>query len=166
MAEKNYITPDGYKRLVDELTELATVERPKVVREVSDAAAEGDRSENAAYIYGKRRLREIDRRMGFLQRRLEHVQVVKAEEQQKDKVRFGAFVTIEDEEGAERVFQIVGVDEVDAKNGRISWKSPVGRALLGKQVDDEVRVRWDAGERELVVVDIAYEPPKKKGKRK
>ena len=166
MAEKNYITPDGYKRLVDELTELATVERPKVVREVSDAAAEGDRSENAAYIYGKRRLREIDRRMGFLQLRLEHVQVVKAEEQQKDKVRFGAFVTIEDEEGDERVFQIVGVDEVDAKHGKISWKSPVGRALLGKQVDDEVRVRWDAGERELVVVDIAYEAPKKKAKRK
>ncbi|HXU70151.1 MAG TPA: transcription elongation factor GreB [Polyangia bacterium] len=157
MAEKNYITPDGYKRLVDELTELATVERPKVVREVSDAAAEGDRSENAAYIYGKRRLREIDRRMGFLQRRLEHMQVVKAEEQQKDRVRFGAFVTIEDEQGEERVYQIVGVDEVDAKRGKISWKSPVGRALLGKQVDDEVKVRWDAGERELVIVDIRYE---------
>jgi len=166
MAEKNYITPDGYKKLVDELTELATVERPKVVREVSDAAAEGDRSENAAYIYGKRRLREIDRRMGFLQRRLEHVQVVKAEEQQKDKVRFGAYVTIEDEEGEERVFHIVGVDEVDAKNGQISWKSPVGRALLGKKVDDEVRVRWDAGERELIVVDITYDAPKKKAKRK
>ncbi len=167
MAEKNYITPDGYKRLVDELTELATVERPKVVREVSDAAAEGDRSENAAYIYGKRRLREIDRRMGFLQRRLEHVQVVKAEEQQKGVVRFGAFVTVEDEEGEERVFHIVGVDEVDAKHGKISWKSPVGRALLGKKVDDEVRVRWDAGERELIVVDIAYEAPKPrpKGKR-
>jgi transcription elongation factor GreB len=168
MAEKNYITPDGYKKLVDELTELATVERPKVVREVSDAAAEGDRSENAAYIYGKRRLREIDRRMGFLQRRLEHVQVVKAEEQKKDKVRFGAFVTIEDEQGEERVFQIVGVDEVDAKNGRISWKSPVGRALLGKQIDDDVRVRWDQGERELTVVDIQYDAPKpkpKKGKR-
>ncbi len=162
MAEKNYITPDGYKRLVDELTELATVERPKVVREVSDAAAEGDRSENAAYIYGKRRLREIDRRMGFLQRRLEHVQVVKPEqqdEQQKDRVRFGAFVTIEDEEGAERVYQIVGVDEVDAARGRISWNSPVGRSLLGKQIDDEVKVRWDAGERELVIVDIRYEAP-------
>jgi transcription elongation factor GreB len=171
MAEKNYITPDGYKKLVDELTELATVERPKVVREVSDAAAEGDRSENAAYIYGKRRLREIDRRMGFLQRRLEHVQVVKAEEQKKDKVRFGAFVTIEDEEGEERVFHIVGVDEVDAKNGKISWKSPVGRALLGKQIDDDVRVRWDLGERELTIVDIAYDAPAgkappKKGKRK
>jgi transcription elongation factor GreB len=159
MAEKNYITPDGYKRLVDELTELATVERPKVVREVSDAAAEGDRSENAAYIYGKRRLREIDRRMGFLQRRLEHVQVVKAEEQQQDRVRFGAFVKIEDEEGAERVYQIVGVDEVDAGRGRISWKSPVGRALLGKQIDDEVKVRWDAGQRELVIVDIHYDAP-------
>lgn len=165
MAEKNYITPDGYKRLVDELTELATVERPKVVREVSDAAAEGDRSENAAYIYGKRRLREIDRRMGFLQRRLEHVQVVKSDEQQKGVVRFGAFVTVEDEDGDERVFHIVGVDEVDAKKGDISWKSPVGRALLGKKVDDEVRVRWDAGERELVVVDISYEAPKSKRKK-
>jgi transcription elongation factor GreB len=168
MAEKNYITPDGYKKLVDELTELATVERPKVVREVSDAAAEGDRSENAAYIYGKRRLREIDRRMGFLQRRLERVQIVKTEEQQKDKVRFGAWVTIEDEQGDERVYQIVGVDEVDAGRGRISWKSPVGRALLGKQIDDEVRVRWDQGERELTIVDIRYEAPqpKKKAKRK
>jgi transcription elongation factor GreB len=164
MAEKNYITPEGYKRLVDELTELATVERPKVVREVSDAAAEGDRSENAAYIYGKRRLREIDRRMGFLQRRLEHVQVVKSEEQQKDRVRFGAWVTVEDEEGEERVWHIVGVDEVDAKGGHISWKSPVGRALLGKHVDDEVKVRWDAGERELVVVGISYEPPAPKKK--
>jgi transcription elongation factor GreB len=168
MAEKNYITPEGYKRLVDELTELATVERPKVVREVSDAAAEGDRSENAAYIYGKRRLREIDRRMGFLQRRLEHVQVVKSEEQQKDRVRFGAWVTVEDEEGEERVWRIVGVDEVDAKGGHISWKSPVGRALLGKHVDDEVKVRWDAPgktvERELVVLGISYEPPAPKKK--
>lgn len=167
MAEKNYITPDGYKRLVEELTELATVERPRVVREVSDAAAEGDRSENAAYIYGKRRLREIDRRMGFLQRRLEHVQVVKSEEQLKDRVRFGAFVTIEDEEGEEHVYQIVGVDEVEAKRGKISWKSPVGRALLGKKIDDEVRVKWHAGQRELTVVDITYEAPKpKKTKRK
>jgi transcription elongation factor GreB len=170
VAEKNYITPGGYKRLVDELTYLATVERPRVVREVSDAAAEGDRSENAAYIYGKRRLREIDRRMGFLQRRLENVQVVKPEqqdEQLKQSVRFGAFVTIEDEEGEEHVYQIVGVDEVEAKRGKISWKSPVGRALLGKKIDDEVRVKWHAGQRELTVVDITYEAPKpKKTKRK
>jgi transcription elongation factor GreB len=159
MAEKNYITPEGYKRLCEELTELATVERPRVVREVSDAAAEGDRSENAAYIYGKRRLREIDRRMGFLQRRLEHVQVVKAEEQRKDRVFFGAWVTIEDEQGEEQIYQIVGVDEVEAGRGRISWKSPVGRALLGKKVDDEVRVKWHAGQRELTVVDISYVAP-------
>jgi transcription elongation factor GreB len=166
MAEKNYITPDGYKRLVDELTQLATVERPNVVREVSDAAAEGDRSENAAYIYGKRRLREIDRRMGFLQRRLESIQVVKAEEQRKDRVFFGAFVTVEDEDGEEQVYQIVGVDEVEASAGKISWKSPVGRALLGKKIDDTVTVRWHAGEREVTVVDIAYEAPKKKAKPK
>jgi transcription elongation factor GreB len=162
MTEKNYITPDGYKRLVDELTELATVERPKVVREVSDAAAEGDRSENAAYIYGKRRLREIDRRMGFLQRRLEHVQVIKLEEQRKDRVFFGAWVEVEDDEGEAHVYQIVGVDEVEADKGRISWKSPVGRALIGKRVDDTVTVRWHAGERELTVTSIAYEPPGKK----
>ena len=159
MAEKNYITPAGYRRLVDELTELATVERPRVVREVSDAAAEGDRSENAAYIYGKRRLREIDRRMGFLQRRLESIQVVKPEEQRRDRVFFSAFVTVEDEEGEEHIYQIVGVDEVEAGAGRISWKSPVGRALLGKQVDDTFTVKWHAGERELTVVGIAYEPP-------
>jgi transcription elongation factor GreB len=166
MAEKNYITPTGYKKLVDELTELATVERPKVVREVSDAAAEGDRSENAAYIYGKRRLREIDRRMGFLQRRLESIQVVNADEQNKDRVRFGAFVTVADEEGEERCWQIVGVDEVDASAGRISWKSPVGRALLGKKIDDGVTVKWHAGQRELTVIDIAYEPPAKKKRKR
>jgi transcription elongation factor GreB len=165
MAEKNYITPDGYKKLCDELTELATIERPRVVREVSDAAAEGDRSENAAYIYGKRRLREIDRRMGFLQRRLEAVQVVKLEEQRKDRVFFGAWVEVEDEEGEAHVYQIVGVDEVEADKGRISWKSPVGRALIGKRVDDTVSVKWHAGERELVVVSISYASPKGKKKK-
>ncbi|MDB4966755.1 MAG: transcription elongation factor GreB [Myxococcales bacterium] len=159
MAEKNYITPGGYARLVEELTELATVERPRVVREVSDAAAEGDRSENAAYIYGKRRLREIDRRMGFLTRRLKHIQVVKPEEQRRDRVFFSAYVTVEDDEGEEHVYQIVGTDEVDAAAGRISWKSPVGRSLLGKELDDTVTVRWHAGQRELTVTAIAYEPP-------
>src|SRR5262245_21285158 len=159
MADKNYITRAGYQRIIDELNELATVERPKVVREVSDAAAEGDRSENAAYIYGKRRLREIDRRMGFLQRRLEDVQVVKLEEQRTDRVFFGAWVEVEDDEGEAHVYQIVGVDEVEAAKGRISWKSPVGRALIGKRMDDTVTVKWHAGERELTVVSIAYTPP-------
>jgi transcription elongation factor GreB len=156
VADKNYITRAGYKRLVDELTALATVERPRVVREVADAAAEGDRSENAAYIYGKRRLREIDRRMGFLQRRLKNIAVVDGDQQRRDRVFFGAQVTVEDEEGVERVYQIVGVDEVAADQGRISWKSPIGRALLGKKVDDSVTVRWHAGERELTIVKIAY----------
>jgi len=156
--EKNYITPTGYKRLVDELTHLATVERPKVVREVSDAAAEGDRSENAAYIYGKRRLREIDRRMGFLTRRLKIIHVVKSDEQRKDRVFFGATVEVEDEDsGEELTFQIVGVDEVDAGAGRISWQSPVGKALLGKKVDDSVTVKWHAGKRSLTVIDIRYD---------
>src|SRR5947209_19860311 len=158
VAEKNYITPEGYRRLVDELTELATVERPKVVREVSDAAAEGDRSENAAYIYGKRRLREIDRRMGFLTRRLKIIQVVKSDEQRKDRVFFGAFVEVEDEDTGEALtFQIVGVDEVNAGSGRISWQSPVGKALLGKKVDDSVKVKWHAGKRSLLIVDIRYD---------
>jgi transcription elongation factor GreB len=168
VSEKNYITPVGYKRLVDELTELATVERPKVVREVSDAAAEGDRSENAAYIYGKRRLREIDRRMGFLQRRLKDVQVVKPEpgEVRRDRVFFGCHVECEDDAGESVCYQIVGVDEVEADKGRISWKSPVGKALLGKKLDDTVTVRWHAGERELTIVAIDYDPPKPKPKPK
>jgi transcription elongation factor GreB len=166
MAEKNYITPDGYKKLVDELTELATIERPRVVREVSDAAAEGDRSENAAYIYGKRRLREIDRRLGFLKRRLEFVQVIKLEEQRTDRVFFGAWVEVEDDDGEAHVYQIVGVDEVDAARGRISWKSPIGHALIGKRIDDSVKVKWHAGQRELTVVGIRYTPPETKKKKK
>lgn len=158
MATKNYITPAGYQRLVDELTWLATVERPKVVREVSDAAAEGDRSENAAYIYGKRRLREIDRRMGFLQRRLKDVEVVRADEaRQPGRVYFGATVEVEGDEGEHETFRIVGVDEVDAAAGCISWQSPIGRALLGKRLDDTVTVRWHAGMRELTIVAVRYE---------
>ena len=161
MGEKNYITKAGWKRMVDELTHLASVERPKIVREVSDAAAEGDRSENAAYIYGKRRLREIDRRMGFLTRRLRDVVVVDEKERKTDRVYFGATVEVEDDEGETRRFRIVGVDEVDVGSGMISWQSPIGRALLGKRVDDTVTVRWSAGEtarqRELTIVEIEYE---------
>jgi len=160
MAEKNYITPAGYRRLVDELTELATVERPKVVREVSDAAAEGDRSENAAYIYGKKRLREIDRRMGFITRRLKHIAVVNPAEQRADRVFFGAIVQVEDEDsGDELTYQIVGVDEVEAGAGRISWQSPVGKALLGKKPDDSVTVKWHAGKRSLTILSIRYDRP-------
>ena len=158
VAAPNYITPSGYRRLVEELVFLATEERPKVVREVSDAAAEGDRSENAAYIYGKRRLREIDRRMRFLSVRLRDVQVVDARGRESDRVFFGAHVTIEDEDGEQSTYQIVGVDEVDVKAGRISWQSPVGRALLGKRLDDAISVSWHAGQREITIVEVDYDP--------
>jgi transcription elongation factor GreB len=158
---KNYITPLGWRVLIDELTELITVERPRVVREVSDAAAEGDRSENAAYIYGKRRLREIDRRAGFLQRRLALAEVVDGRKQSRARVFFGALVEIEDEAGETLHYQVVGVDEVEAKVGRVSWESPLGKALLGRKVGDSVRVQWHAGERELEIVSIDYrqDPP-------
>ncbi len=158
MAEKNYITRAGFKRLTDELNWLNNVERPRVTREVSDAAAEGDRSENAAYIYGKRRLREIDRRMGFLQRRIDNAEPVDIKSLKQDRVRFGATVEVEDDDGESAVYRIVGVDEVDAKAGKISWKSPVGHALLGKKLDDTVTVRIsDERTRELTIVDIRYE---------
>jgi transcription elongation factor GreB len=161
MAEKNYITRAGFKRLTDELNWLNSVERPRVTREVSEAAAEGDRSENAAYIYGKRRLREIDRRMGFLQRRIDNAEPVDVKSLKHDRVRFGATVEVEDDDGESAIYRIVGVDEVDAKAGKISWKSPVGHALLGKQLDDTVTVRIAAaGEerrRELTIVDIRYQ---------
>jgi transcription elongation factor GreB len=161
MAEKNYITRAGFKRLTDELNWLSSVERPRVTREVSEAAAEGDRSENAAYIYGKRRLREIDRRMGFLQRRIDAANVVDVNAQKHDQVRFGATVEVEDEDKKARTYRIVGVDEVDAKAGKISWRSPVGHALLGKRVDDEVTIRFHAADeeqrRELTIVEIRYE---------
>ena len=161
MADKNYITRPGYRRLFEELTFLATIERPRICKEVSDAAAEGDRSENAAYIYGKRRLREIDRRMNFLSRRLKDVVIVEAKDRPKsDRVFFGATVEVEDDDGNSEMWRIVGVDEVDAAAGQVSWQSPIGKALLGKRVDDTVVVRWHAGTRELTVVDIRYEEEK------
>jgi len=155
----NYITKAGYKRLVDELTWLRTVERPKVVREVSDAAAEGDRSENAAYIYGKKRLREIDRRMRFLGKRLDIAIVVDPKERRGDasRVFFGATVVLEDGDGREQEYQLVGEDEIDAEKRRISWRSPIGTRLLGRSVDDEVRVETPAGMRTFTVIDVRYE---------
>jgi transcription elongation factor GreB len=156
-AEKNYITPEGYKRLTAELEFLHFKKRPEVVGFLADAAAEGDRSENAEYIYRKRQLREIDRRMRFLGKRLDHVAVVDPRAQtRRDRVFFGATVTVDDEEGERHVYRIVGVDEIEGATGAISWKSPVGKALLGKEVGDSVTVRWHAGERELTVVEIAY----------
>jgi len=157
--EKNYITPAGYHKLTSELDFLQTKKRPEVVSALSDAAAEGDRSENAEYIYRKRQLRQIDGRMRFLSKRLDIAVIVDAREQKrKDKIFFGATVTVEDEEGESKTFSIVGSDEIDSAGGAISWKSPVGRALIGKEVGDTVLVRWDKGQRELTVAEISYPP--------
>jgi transcription elongation factor GreB len=157
----NYITPEGYKRLVAELEFLHTTKRPEVVGALADAAAEGDRSENAEYIYRKRQLREIDRRMRFLAKRLDDVRVVDPTEQKRtDKVFFGASVTVEDEEGDVRTFRIVGQDEIEGSSGDISWRSPIGEALLGKDLGDTVVVRWNAAGktmmRELTITGIVY----------
>ena len=153
----NYITPAGYKRLVSELEFLHTKKRPEVVGALADAAAEGDRSENAEYKYRKKQLREIDRRMRFLSKRLDAALVVDPlEQKRRDKVFFGATVLVEDEEGETRSFRIVGVDEVEGAAGDISWRSPIGEALLGKDLGDTVLVRWHAGTRELTITRIDY----------
>jgi transcription elongation factor GreB len=137
---------------------LASVERPRVVREVADAAAQGDRSENAEYIYGKKRLREIDRRVRFLTRRLDAAVVVKPEEQAGDEVvRFGATVEVEDEHGERKRLKLVGPDESDPARGQISFQSPVGRALLKRRVGDVVVVQRPAGELSLSIVGLSYD---------
>jgi transcription elongation factor GreB len=160
-TETNYITPVGFRRLADELTFLRTKKRPEVVGALSDAAAEGDRSENAEYIYRKRQLREVDRRLRFLSKRIDVIQIVDpAAQQRRDRVFFGATVKVEDDTGTEATYRIVGVDEIDGAAGDISWRSPVGRALLGKAEGDTVTVRLDAGIRELTIGEITYPDPK------
>ena len=157
VEEKNYITIGGHRRLSEEFDFLRGVKRPEVVSALSDAAAEGDRSENAEYIYRKKQLREIDRRLRFLAKRLDIAVVVDPREQkQAERVFFGARVTVEDEEGGIVNYQIVGEDEIDARAGAISWRSPIGMALLGKRLDDTVTVRWHAGKRELTITEIRY----------
>lgn len=156
MAPKNYMTPMGFKKLKDEYHELLHKERPKVVDVVAWAASNGDRSENADYQYGKRRLREIDRRLKFLTDRLDAAEVVDPSQVQSDKIVFGATVTIRDEEDLEKTYQIVGEDELDPKRGLISWKSPIAKALLGKKVGDAVLVQKPAGVEEVVIENIEY----------
>jgi transcription elongation factor GreB len=152
----NYLTPQGAKQLADELTRLMSVERPKVVREVAEAAAQGDRSENAEYIYGKKRLREIDRRVRFLTKRLEAAVVVRPEELGGDVIRFGATVCVRDEEGNEKTYALVGPDESDPSNGKLSFQSPLGQALMKRKVGDVVTVKRPAGEIELEIVTLTY----------
>jgi len=153
-----YSTPEGARRLRSELDALWLVERPAVTRAVSEAAAMGDRSENAEYIYGKRRLREIDRRVRFLRGRLDGLKVVSEAPGDKGRVFFGAWVTIEDARGAARRHRIVGPDEFDREPGYISMDAPLGRALLGKRVGDEVEVQLPAGALAVEITAIEYEP--------
>jgi transcription elongation factor GreB len=152
----SYITPEGAKRLRDELDRLWKVERPAVTQQVADAAALGDRSENAEYIYGKRRLREIDRRVRFLTKRLDELVVVTEPPKDPNRVFFGAWVTVEDEDGGEAVYRIVGPDEFDIDGGLISIDSPMARALLGKRVGDEVTVRRPKGDALYTIVAVRY----------
>lgn len=154
----SYITPEGHQALSRELEWLWKEERPRVTREVSDAAAQGDRSENAEYIYGKRRLREIDRRLRTLSKRLDELTVVTGPPETRDRVYFGAWVTLEDEQGEPRRYRLVGPDEFEVGQGRLSIESPLGRALLGREVGEEVSVaRPRAAETHYTVIAIDYE---------
>lgn len=158
VGSKNYMTPAGAERLRAELKDLLYVKRPEVVRTVSWAASNGDRSENADYIYGKRRLREIDRRIRFLQKRLDRAEVVDPSSQKSERVLFGATVTVSDEDGKDHTYSIVGIDEANPAAGLISWISPIARALLNARQGDAVQFRSPKGDIELEVRRIEYKP--------
>jgi transcription elongation factor GreB len=158
---KNYITPEGYARLKEEFDQLYRVERPKVVADVSWAASNGDRSENADYIYGKRRLRQIDSRLKFLMKRMDLAEVVDpAQQQGMDRVFFGAWVTLYSvTHDTEQNYRIVGQDELDPGKGYISWISPRARALMKKGEGDTLRLETPGGEEEYEVLSVSYQPP-------
>lgn len=156
MAKSHYITREGYLALDRELKYLWKEERPKVTQAVSEAAAMGDRSENAEYIYGKRRLREIDRRVRFLSKRLEQLTIIDPNPMQEGKVFFGAWVTLEDEQGNEKIYRIVGSDEFDPKKNWISIDSPVARSLIGHKVNDEISVMTPNGQTYFTILTIRY----------
>ena len=156
MKEKNYITSIGLERLQKELKNLVSVERVKTTKAIAIAAANGDRSENADYIYGRKRLREIDRRINFLSKRLKHIEVVHPEGMGNDIIQFGAYVTLENEVGEIKKVRIVGVDEVDLSKGNISWRSPIGKSLLGHRIDDEISVKTPKGLDNYMILEISY----------
>ena len=153
---KNYMTPGGHGRLKAELDHLTTVERPEVTRIVSWAASNGDRSENGDYLYGKRRLREIDRRTRYLIKRLDDAEVVDPVTRDTDQVFFGATVTVANQHGAERIIAIVGLDEVDPQRGYVSWISPIARALTKGREGDIIPLRTPAGVEELEILAVEY----------
>lgn len=153
---KNYITPLGLEKLRAEYSILLNDERPKLVEVVAWAASNGDRSENADYIYGKRRLREIDKRLHFLQKRLEASEVIDPKTLKSTKIVFGATVTVEHEDGTEKTYQIVGEDEYEISQNKISWRSPLATALLGKSVDDEAILTKPGGAEKLAIIEVLY----------
>jgi len=155
-SEKNYITPSGLEKLRSEYSQLFHVERPKIVETVAWAASNGDRSENADYIYGKKRLREIDKRVRFLTSRLDAAHVVDPESITAIKIQFGATVTLTDEEGNEKRISIVGIDEINTEKGHISWRSPIGSSLIGKVEGESITVRTPKGEIDYEIIEITY----------
>lgn len=157
MASK-YITPEGHARLLAELDELWRVQRPRIVQAVAEAAALGDRSENAEYIYGKKMLREIDRRVRFLRKRLDGMVVVSAPPADPSRIFFGAWVRLEDEEGRTLEVRIVGPDEIDPGKNWISLDAPLARALLRRSTGDEVGVHTPSGEKQYIILDVRYSP--------
>lgn len=157
VGAKNYITPAGHRAMLEEVEQLWRVERPKVVEVVSWAAGNGDRSENGDYLYGKKKLREIDRRIRFLRKRLDRSEVVDPSRQtNRSQIFFGATVTYAEEDGTEQTITIVGVDEANLEKGKVSWVSPVARALMKAEVGDMVVIRSPAGRRDVEVVSIRY----------
>lgn len=157
-GSRNYVTPAGHARLREELEFLVKQERPRIVEIVAWAASNGDRSENGDYIYGKRRLREIDRRIRFLSKRLDNAEVVDPLRQgDNDQIFFGAKVTIADQDGKENTYTIVGIDEADVTRGRISWISPLARALIKNREGDTVRFQSPLGIREIDILEVVYE---------
>ena len=155
---KNYMTPEGHRRMQSELRRLAREERPRTVEIVSWAAGNGDRSENGDYLYGKQRLREIDRRIRFLTKRLESAEIVDPRRQtRRDQVFFGASVTYANQHGVEKTVTIVGIDEADLERGQVSWISPIARALLKAHEGDTVELRTPTGIEQIEVLEIRYE---------
>jgi transcription elongation factor GreB len=152
----NYITPKGHQRLVDELNHLVLKERPEITKVIQWAAGNGDRSENADYLYGKRRLREIDKRSNFLRKRIESALIINPTLITSDEIKFGATVTVADEDGNKRVYSIVGTDEINLEKNFISWLSPIGKSLMGKEVDDIAVVKSPKGEFELEIINLEY----------
>lgn len=156
MSKQNYMTPEGARKLSEELARLRS-QRPKVVQEVADAAAQGDRSENAEYIYGKKKLREIDRRLRWLDKRIDAAEVADPAVDRGDVVYFGATVCLAYPDGSERTYALVGEDEIEADKGRISWRSPLGKTLMRRREGDEVVLRHVGEKTVIEILEVRYE---------